>query len=252
MMARPLLRLSGALLWVICLLATGCNHAPASASRDGRGGSPPSAGLTADNVGLIINESDPLSAQIGEYYRDRRSIPDSNVVRVRIGHATTWLSGSEFARIKQQVDRALSARVQVLALAWAEPYRVECMSITSAFALGFDPVYCAQGCRTTPHNPYFDTDTHTPFSDLGIRPAMLLAAETFEQARALIDRGIASDGTMPNGTAYLLNTSDKARNARASSFHLVNLLAGGGSAWISSRPIQSSIATTFSFTSPAS
>ena len=43
----------------------------------------------------------------------------------------------------------------------------------------------------------------------------MLAANSFEQARILIDRGAISDGTNPNGTAYLLNTKDKARNVRS-------------------------------------
>jgi uncharacterized protein (TIGR03790 family) len=43
---------------------------------------------------------------------------------------------------------------------------------------------------------------------------MAIAARNFEDARALIDRGVASDGTRPAGTAYLLFTSDAARNVR--------------------------------------
>ena len=38
--------------------------------------------------------------------------------------------------------------------------------------------------------------------DFGIRPTMAIAANNFEEAKALIDRGIASDNTHPQGTAY--------------------------------------------------
>jgi len=43
----------------------------------------------------------------------------------------------------------------------------------------------------------------------------MLAARSFEQAKALIDRGVKADGTKPHGTAWLLNTDDKARNVRS-------------------------------------
>ncbi len=41
---------------------------------------------------------------------------------------------------------------------------------------------------------------------------------SFAQAKALIDRGVASDFTRPLGTAYLLKTSDAARSTRAPCF----------------------------------
>lgn len=47
-----------------------------------------------------------------------------------------------------------------------------------------------------------------------MRPAMAIAATSIEHAKALIDRGVKSDGSFPVGTAYLLSTGDKARNVR--------------------------------------
>jgi hypothetical protein len=44
---------------------------------------------------------------------------------------------------------------------------------------------------------------------------MALAATDFDQAKALIDRGVQSDAAQPAGTAYLVSTADKARNVRA-------------------------------------
>ncbi len=177
---------------------------------------PPPA-LSATELGLIINADDPLSVQVGDYYRQRRSIPPQNVVRIHMPR-TPVLSVEEFARVKREIDMLLPASVQALALAWTLPFRVSCMSATSAFAYGFSEANCADGCRLTPSIPYFDSDSHRPYVDFRVRPAMLLAARDFDQARRLIDRGIASDGTAPRGTAYLMETSDKARNARQPSF----------------------------------
>jgi uncharacterized protein (TIGR03790 family) len=44
---------------------------------------------------------------------------------------------------------------------------------------------------------------------------MTIGALDFDNARALIDRGISSDGIRPEGTAYLVIGTDIARNARA-------------------------------------
>jgi hypothetical protein len=44
---------------------------------------------------------------------------------------------------------------------------------------------------------------------------VLLAAETFADAKKLIDTGVAADFSHPQGAAYLLKTSDRALNSRA-------------------------------------
>ena len=133
----------------------------------------------------------------------------------------TVLTRDEFDAIKAEVDRQTLPNVQAYALTWAAPYRVECMSITTAFAFGFDRAFCAEGCKPTRPSPYFNSPASLPFTQLKIRPTISIAAISFEQARALIDRGVESDGSFPLGTAYLLSTSDKARNARAAWYPIV-------------------------------
>src|SRR5258705_7021909 len=53
---------------------------------------------------------------------------------------------------------------------------------------------------------------------------MLLAGQRVEDGRALIDRGVAADATFPDGTAYLLSTSDRARNTRAAGYALLDAM----------------------------
>jgi uncharacterized protein (TIGR03790 family) len=50
---------------------------------------------------------------------------------------------------------------------------------------------------------------------------MLLAAADVAEGKRLIARGVAADGTNPPGTAYLLSTSDPARNVRAVGYEAV-------------------------------
>ena len=172
--------------------------------------------LEAGELAVIINDADPLSRQIAHYYQQRRGIPEANLIHISFKPGRTWLSVDEFAALKKQVDTATPAHVQAYALTWAAPYRVGCMSITAAFAFGFDDRWCsAKTCATTQPSPYFASLSAAPFTDFKIRPAMSIAATDFLTAKALIDRGIASDGSRPKGTAYLVSTTDKARNVRA-------------------------------------
>lgn len=111
-------------------------------------------------------------------------------------------------------------------LTWLAPYRVDCMSITSAFTFGFARRYCATGCQPTAPNPYFDSNSSSAFKRFGMRPTMSIAAQTLEDAKALIDRGVAADSSKPKGKAYLVITKDKSRNTRASQFAQVQSAFG--------------------------
>ncbi|MGE0558069.1 MAG: TIGR03790 family protein, partial [Burkholderiales bacterium] len=181
----------------------------------------PALALDRTQLGVIINTRDPLSVEIGEYYVERRGIPPENVIRVSFTPIENVLPRARFELLKAQIDAQAPPQVEAYAVAWTAPYRVECMSITAALAFGFDPAFCAEGCKPTRPSRYYNSPASLPFTGHQLRPAMLLAAANFEQARALIDRGIASDATFPRGTAYLLATSDGARNVRSVWYPLI-------------------------------
>ncbi len=183
--------------------------------------------LGAEETGLIINVMDPLSVVVGEYYAARRHLPPGNILRVKFLSGWSGLAPDEFEALKAHVDALLPRRVQVLALAWTAPYRVGCMSMTTAFAFGYDPSFCGNHCSLTRRSVYFDSPSRLPFEELGIRPAMMLAARDFEHARALIDRGAASMGRRPSGSAYLLATSDRTRSVRQALFPAALAVARG-------------------------
>jgi uncharacterized protein (TIGR03790 family) len=186
----------------------------------------PATALDAETLGVVINDADPYSVVIGRYYIERRRIPARNVVHVSFA-PVRHLTAEVFAGIRQQVDRAMPGPVQALAIAWTQPYRVGCMSVTSAFAFGYSARFCVERCGLTPKSDYFDTDLRLPYTELGIRPAMLLAGSTLKAARFTIDQGVAADASRLNGTAYLLSTTDAARNVRAAGFPAALRLAGG-------------------------
>lgn len=180
--------------------------------------------LDASQLAVIVNVRDPLSVQIGDYYAQQRRIIFQNFIKVSFAPDKTTLSREEFEQISEQVERQTRPEVQAYALTWAAPYRVECMSITAAFAFGFDEALCADGCKPTRRSPYFNSPARLPFAQLRIRPTMSIAARSFEHAKALIDRGVRSNGSNPKGTAYLLSTSEEARNVRSSGYPRVEKL----------------------------
>ncbi len=175
----------------------------------------PSTQFTARNLGVIVNTADPLSVQIAEYYQRQRKIPQQNIIEISFPANRSEISSEEFLALQRKVKAQTPSQVEGYALTWAAPYRVDCMSITSAFAFGYDPSHCADGCKPTAVNPYFNQETIHPYQDFKMRPTMMIAATNFTEAKGLIDRGVASDATHPPGTAYLMDTSDKPRNVRS-------------------------------------
>jgi len=184
----------------------------------------PKTALAPHELGLIVNDSDPLSREVAAYYQRRRAIPERNVIHVRFVPRQASMDPNTFKGLYRMVQAKIPAHVQAFALAWARPYKVGCMSITSAFATGYDTRYCAtenlpdKPCGVTSRSPYYASDSRRPHQDFNLRPTMLLAAENAQDARRLIDRGIAADGSFPKGTAYLLSTSDRNRTVRDTNF----------------------------------
>jgi len=193
--------------------------------------------IYANELAVIINDSDPLSTRIGRYYQKSRNIPTQNILHVSFKPDRATITRQVFESIRAHVIAHTPDGVQAYALTWAEPYRVECMSITSAFTFGFDKAYCSsQRCAATRSSPVFNHPTTSPYTDYGIRPTISIAAASFEQAKALIDRGILSDNSQAEGTAYLLSTSDKARNVRSINYEKIERQMAG---WIETEVVES-------------
>lgn len=180
----------------------------------------PKSALTADELGVLVNSSDPQSKEVAAYYVAARKIPSANVVTLAfpVGDVMTE---ADFATAKAAVDAALGPKIQGLAITWTKPYRVACMSVTSAFALGFDKKHCnttGGACGPTASVPSYDSDSVAPFTDHAVRPTMMLVGKDAATAKALIDRGVAADDTFPTGDGFLVRTTDTARSVRWPSF----------------------------------
>ncbi len=174
--------------------------------------------LTVADLGLLINTEDPYSVQVGEAYAKARGVPDSHILRVSLPIRSA-LTRDEFAELSKKIDRFYGDRVQALALTWRMPYAVECNAITGALAMGFDAALCSNTCAVSRTSRYYGSASTRPHADFRMRLAMMLAAPSVESAKALIARGIKSDGSLAQPGAlpaniHLVATSDKVRSVR--------------------------------------
>lgn len=188
--------------------------------------------IGAKDLGLLVNTADPYSVQVGEYYAKARGIPDDQILKVNLPIRSA-LTRDEFAELSQKINQFYGDRVQALALSWRMPYAVECNAITGALAMGFDPALCSNTCAVSRTSPYFASSSIRPYQDFKMRLAMMLAAPSADSARALIDRGVKSDGTMGlrgglSANIHLLTTSDSVRSVRRTLFPPAGPVAGAG------------------------
>ena len=174
--------------------------------------------LHAEQLAIVINDAEPNSVAIGEYYRRVRNIPAANVVHVRIPGRPHRLDPPDFARLKASIEGQLGPGIEAVLMLWTAPYAVGCNAITSAFTLGYDAAQCANPCAPGRASAYYNAASARPYTDFKMRLSMLLPIESVAESRALIDRGVASGFRLSPATAYYLQTSQTARNARAPLF----------------------------------
>ncbi len=175
-------------------------------------------GITADNIAVVVNTSDPKSVEIGEYYIQARHIPPEHLIKVSFPPGVKNMKPDAFNAMRNEVITNLTPDIQAMVLVWTTPYMVSCNSITAAMTLGYDAKQCEKTCAVGTQSPYFDSYSTKPYDDYGIRLSMLLPVESVVNAKALIDRGVFSGFKLNESSAYLLSTSDKNRNTRAQFF----------------------------------
>jgi len=203
---------------------SGASHTGGNGGSAGAGGvAPPSVrlpreSLSASELAVLVNTNDAQSVAVADYYLTARGIPAANRIDLALPTGTDVASQADFATAKAVVDAALTPAIQGLVITWTRPYRADCMSITTAFAVGFDAGFCSTPCSATTPVDYYASESLAPFTDHGIRPAMMIAAASLADATALIDRGVAADQTFPTGDGYLVRTTDPARSVRWGSF----------------------------------
>lgn len=190
----------------------------------------PPAGLAASELGVLVNTNDPLSVALADRYVQARGIPPEHRIELTFP-VTPVMSVANFMAAKALVDARLDGGIQALALTWTHPYRVDCMSVTTAFAITYDAgAFCSTPCSATRPVPTFDARSHRLYDDFGVLPTMMIAASDAGYGLDLIARGVASDRTNPMGNGWFVRTTDTARSVRFGDFiTTVNQFRDGGS-----------------------
>ncbi len=218
----------------LTLVAAGlaaCGGGGGAAGSDITVSTPP---LGPGDLAVLMAEGDATSEAIGRAYQMARGIPEANMIRVPVTVRSDSMPASDFTALKAAIDARLPANVQATLVTWTAPSRVTgatasggscAMGITSALALGYNARYCG-GCVATPTTGVYNSNSHRPFTDHGVRPSMMLGAASLADAQMLINRGVAADGTWANssntvsntGHAWLVRTGDDDRSVRADDF----------------------------------
>ncbi|WP_229262911.1 TIGR03790 family protein [Duganella radicis] len=205
---------------IVGLLALLCWHGAAQAQLVAKAG-----GLRPAQLALVINDDEPNSVEIGEYYRQARNLPAENVVHVRIPNRPRKLDAEQFRQLKEQIDARLGPHIEAVLMVWTAPYAVECNAITAAYTMGFDAEVCATPCGPAKPNLYFNNTSSDPQGEHGMRLSMLLPTDSVAAAKALIGRGVSAGFSTPAANAWYLTTSESARNSRAPFFPRAGVVA---------------------------
>jgi uncharacterized protein (TIGR03790 family) len=188
----------------------------------------PRRAIQPSEIAVLINDNDPQSVAVANYYRQKRGIPGQNMIHLNFDQDKVYpdfpenngIDPEDFAALKAQVDGFVGPDIQALAISWSKPFRIAYRnyypanySITSAFTFGIDPRYGnANSCGSMPENPLYDSPSTKPYTDLKIRPTMMLAGTSVANVEAMIDKAVLADRTLPTGNGWFVRTDDAARS----------------------------------------
>ncbi|MFO1513207.1 MAG: TIGR03790 family protein [Verrucomicrobiota bacterium] len=187
-------------------------------------------GLFADGSGfnlvVVANGLSSNSCDLANYYRLRRQIPPEHVLRIAWPGANIEWTQAQFASylldplLNFVAANQLSNQIHYVVLSMDIPYRVSGgrpNSTTSALFYGF-----RSGTKDLT-NSYANSEAQCPEAKPATAPTnsfltMMLTAGSLEQAKHLVDQGVASDGSFPASVAWLAKSSDPIRNIRYRAF----------------------------------
>ena len=195
------------------------------------------AGGSGLNVVVVVNQNSLNSIQLGNYYCERRQVPPQNVLRINwTGGNVTWTRSEFETALRAPLNAMLAAgqlanQIDYVVLSMDIPYRVSegglpivsgINSTTAALFYGFKPdglclecPQCCPGCSLPAGSASAFAGSEGIFRQTPpINAAsnswlvMMLTSSNLAQAKAVVDRGVASDYSLPTQNAYLLRVPD--------------------------------------------
>ncbi|MFO1476846.1 MAG: TIGR03790 family protein [Verrucomicrobiota bacterium] len=204
------------------------------------------AGDSGLNVLLVVNQFSSNSCELGNYYAESRQLPPDNILRIPWAGGNTSWSGNDFQSslltpiTNYLATTGLGSQIHCVVLSMDIPYQTawgtNLNSTTSALFYGLKG---APGSDPGVTNSYAGSETAfasaPPASATGPSfLATMLTADSLQEARRLVDQGVAGDNTFPVAPGILAKTSDPNRNIRYPYFDnaILNVSVLGASALI--------------------
>ena len=197
------------------------------------------AGGSGLNVVVVVNQNSTNSVELGNYYCEQRGVPPQNLLRINWAGGPVGWTRSEFeTTLRAPLTAMLGARqltnqIDYVLLSMDIPYRVTentgvpatsgVNSTTSALFYGFKPdgagPYGSCNLPNASSNAYAASEgifRQTPPVSATSNSwlVMMLTSSNLTQAKAVVDRGVASDFAHPTQTVYLAKGQDRLRNVR--------------------------------------
>jgi uncharacterized protein (TIGR03790 family) len=192
------------------------------------------AGGSGLNVVVVVNQNSTNSVQLGNYYCERRCVPPQNLLRINWTGGNVQWTTSDFTNLlvnpllSMLSSRGLTNQIDYVVLSMDFPYRVVQTGAlsggngtTAALFYGFKPDVLGNSCSlpNASSNSYSASEgifRQIPpiTADSNSWLVTMLTSSNLAQAKAIIDRSIASDGTFPTQMVWLAKTTDLARNVR--------------------------------------
>lgn len=205
------------------------------------------AGGTPENAILIIDPTDATSMYVGNYYRNARNIPDTNVLYLRSASASyaSFVATNQSAFIDTIAQRGLTDHADYAVLAPLDTFFVPAsglvsdgcspvnrFSIASAYTLAPSSGLILAGGNTSQLGNTFFTTSSTPIAFdaeqpyefgqpststtarrsfigalLGFTSSSVVSPNTVSALLTMIDRSVLADGARPTGTFYYMNNT---------------------------------------------
>lgn len=197
------------------------------------------AGGSGLNVVVVANQNSSNSLQLASYYCEQRAVPPQNVLRINwAGGNVAWTRSQFETTLRAPLNamltsRQLTSQIDYVLLSMDIPYRVTestgqpatsgVNGTTSALFYGFKPDgvgpnrFCnlpagSASAYAGSEGIFRQTPPLNATSNAWL--VMMLTSSNLEQARAVVDRGVASDFTFPTQIVYLAKSADRLRNIR--------------------------------------
>ena len=184
---------------------------------------------------VVVNGASRDSRALGAYYAERHGLPPSHVCTIQTDPRSPSISQTFFEReIRQPIydhlaRNQLAGQIHFLVLCMDIPSRVEnANGITAALFYGYKlPAPDAPQCNVAPEsvNQYYAAETayssSVGWNRTNAPIPFLLTASDLATAKQVVDRAVASVGSLPAGVFCLYGSGDGARNIRHRTYPVV-------------------------------